>query len=218
MGLVHTPRTLFFIGKGLARRQRGIDPDGLGAQNAFVTHCRAGLFDVDYLMHLNNAAYLNYAEYARWELCARNGILKSMLNDKINFLVGGNTVRYRREVRPLWRKFEIHSHLAHLDERHLWIYHAFRYPADGKDPGRIRAQVLCQGLAIQNGQVLDPRKYLVDKVGMDADRVQAVSSSGSGHTNDIMEELMEKFMAMEAVLKQAATKDDELLKLKSTKK
>eukprot|EP00977_Amphora_coffeiformis_P020479 scaffold8300_cov171-Amphora_coffeaeformis.AAC.4 len=142
-----------------------------------------------------------------------------MLRDKVNFLVGGNTVRYRREVRPLWRKFEIHSHVAHLDERHFWIYHAFRYPSDGKDPGRIRAQVLCQGLAVQNGQVLDPRKYLVDKIGFDADRVEALGGSGPEHPSDTMEELMEKFMAMEKVLKKAATEDDEsLLKLKSTKK
>ena len=227
VGIIHTPRTLFAIGKGLAKRRsagKTASLGGIGADNPYVSTGRAGLFDTDYLLHMNNAAYLSHAEYARWELCAYNGLLSSMFHDKVNFMVGGTAIRFRREIAPIFRQFEVHSFVARLDERHLWIYHAFRYPPGGKDPGRIRAHMVCQGLAIQGRTVLDPRMYLKDMVGIDADAVDALSSSSSssdggpgGATNehDIFAELMDKYSAMEAVFKAATAKDDEELSKKN---
>lgn len=227
MGPIHTPRMLFAIGKGLARRRSAgtaASTAGLGADNPYVSAGRVGIFDMDYLMHMNNAAYLSHAEYARWEMCAANGLLSSMLNNKVNFLVGGTAIRFRREISPIFRKFEVHSSVARLDERYMWIYHAFRYPADGKDPGRIRAHAVCQGVAIQGKAVLDPRTYLKDMVGMDADVVDSISSDtassdGGKETSqeDIFAELMDKYSSMEEVFKKATAKDDEELANKSKK-
>ena len=146
-----------------------------------------------------------------------------MFHDGVNFMVGGTAIRFRREVAPIFRKFEVHSFVAHLDERHLWIYHAFRYPPGGKDPGRIRAHAVCQGLAIQGRTVLDPRMYLKDMVGIDADAVDAMSSpldssgsTGGGSHEDVYAELMEKYSDMETVFKKATAMDDEeLVKKKS---
>lgn len=214
MGLVHTPRTLFYVAKGLVRRQKGADPNGFGANSPFVTTGRAGLFDCDYLLHLNNAAYLSYAEYARWEMCAYNGLLKAMARDQMAFVVGGTVVRYRKEIRPLFRKFEVHSYVAHLDQRNLWIYHTFRYPPGGDDPGRIRAQVLCQGLAIQGRNVLDPRKYLKENVGIDADLIDELSQETEENT---LTSVMEKYSSMEDSFKEAATEDDQWLSSRSKK-
>lgn len=212
MGLVHTPRTLFAIGKGLARRRNAGSSSalgGIGEENPFITYCRAGLFDCDYQMHMNNAAYLSHAEYARWELCAYNGLMQSMFQEKVNFLVGSTVVRYRREIRPVFRSFEIHSSVVRLDDRNLWVYHAFRYPEGGKDPGRIRAQVVCRGIAVQNRTVLDPRLYLKEKVGMDPAVIDSISQEEDDNTNNIMADLMDKYVSMEDVLKEAASKDDE---------
>ena len=226
VGIIHTPRTFIAVGKGLARRQSAgasASLGGMGAEHPYVSTGRAGLFDTDYLMHMNNAAYLSHAEYARWELCAYNGLLSSMFHDGVNFMVGGTAIRFRREVAPIFRKFEVHSFVAHLDERHLWIYHAFRYPPGGKDPGRIRAHAVCQGLAIQGRTVLDPRMYLKDMVGIDADAVDAMSSpldssgsTGGGSHEDVYAELMEKYSDMETVFKKATAMDDEELAKKKS--
>ena len=94
---------------------------------------------------------------------------------QVNFMVGGSAIRYRREIRPVFRQFEVHTFVARLDERHFWIYHTFRYPPGGKDPGRIRCAMVCQGLAVQGRTVLDPRKYLIENVGMDAETVEQMS-------------------------------------------
>lgn len=223
VGLVHTPRTLFSIGKGLARRRTAGEAasslGGIGEHNPFVSTGRAGLFDTDYLLHMNNAAYLSHAEYARWELCAYNGLLHSMYHHGVNFMVSGTAIRFRKEVKPILRKFEVHSFVAHVDERHLWIYHAFRYPPGGNDPGRVRAHAVCQGLAVQGRTVLDPRMYLKDMVGIDADAIDAISSGGSNEANDqdIFGELIDRYSSMEEVFKAAATKDDEAVVAKSKK-
>lgn len=96
----------------------------------------------------------------------------------------------------------------------MWIYHAFRYPTDGKDPGRIRAQVLCQGLAVKNREVLDPRKFLIESVGIDKDIVDELSHNSDDKT---MTDLIEKYSDMEEVLKRATTEDDEWLTTSSKK-
>ncbi len=35
--------------------------------------CRAGLFDIDMYMELNNARYLSYMELGRWDFAVRSG-------------------------------------------------------------------------------------------------------------------------------------------------
>lgn len=223
VGLIHTPRTLFHIAKGLAKRRSDGAASalgGIGQDNPYVSEGRAGLFDTDYLMHMNNAAYLSHAEYARWELCSYNGLLGSMFRDKVNFVVGGTAIRFRREVAPIFRKFEVHSFVAKLDERHLWIYHAFRYPPGGKDPGRIRAHAVCQGIAIQGRNVLDPRVYLKDMVGMDPDIVDSLSCTDGGESEessqrDVFSEMVDKYSEMETVFKTATALDDEALATKA---
>jgi acyl-CoA thioesterase FadM len=245
--LIHTPRTLFAIGKGLVRRRKdGVSAGvgGIGDDNPYISHHRAGIFDCDYLLHMNNAAYLSHAEYARWELCAYNGLMDSMFKDKVreavtincytganirltalvfvfsftdqvNFMVGGCAIRYRKEIKPPGRRLDVHSVVARLDERHLWIYHTFRYPPGGQDPGRIRAHMVCQGLALQGRNVLDPRKYLTEKVGMDAGLIESLSQESS---NTTMADLMDKYMDMEVKFKEAASQDDDKITNKTEKK
>lgn len=214
--LIHTPRTIHAIGKGLMRSRK--DPKtaqgvaGIGHKNPFVSFNRAGIFDCDYLLHMNNAAYLSHAEYARWELCAYNGLMNSMYNDNVHFMVGGTAVRFRREIRPVFRAFEVHSFVARVDERSMWVYHTFRYAPGGKDPGRIRAQVLCQGLTVQNRKVIDPRVYLKENVGIDADIVDSISTTESD--NSTMDELFNTYAALEDQFKDASQQDDELLSKK----
>jgi hypothetical protein len=64
MGLIHTPRTLYAIAKGLWKRRQhnrvaasANQPAtivGIGEGNHHIYEARLGLFDVDYLGHMNN--------------------------------------------------------------------------------------------------------------------------------------------------------------------
>mmetsp|Transcript_14039 Transcript_14039/g.18302 ORF Transcript_14039/g.18302 Transcript_14039/m.18302 type:complete len:229 (+) Transcript_14039:112-798(+) len=227
VGLVHTPRTFYAIAKGLLRRDvagAGAGASGAYSNSPFLSYGRAGLlFDCDYLWHMNNAAYLSHAEYARWEMSAANGMLKSMLRDNVSFVMGGATVRYRRDIRPL-QKFQVQTQIAHLDDRNMWFYHTFRHVELN---ARIRAQVLCRGVVLQGKNVLDPRVYLVEKVGLNPKLVEEMGSSNldlesSGSSDDdemsITAQLIKRFEGMEESLKDASALDDNLVMMDGKKK
>jgi hypothetical protein len=75
MGLIHTPRTIYSILHGYYKRQvylrqqlptttlssHGVPMNtmivGIGETNPHVYQARLGLFDIDYLGHMNNGTY-----------------------------------------------------------------------------------------------------------------------------------------------------------------
>ena len=124
MGLVHVPRVVASIIKGSLRRQKGSGDDklvGFGLDNPHVYSARAGLFDVDSFGHVNNAAYLTHAELARWEHGASNGLIQNFYDHGVGFYAVSTAVRYRRQIRPLFRKFQVDTTIAGIDDRNLWM-------------------------------------------------------------------------------------------------
>lgn len=206
MGLVHTPRVLFSLVKGLVKRRMYPEPNvGLG-DVPHIYSARAGLFDVDYLGHLNNAAYLNHAELARWEMTAYNGLLTAMMKNNVAFMVAGSVVRYRREIRPIFCRFQIETTVAGLDDtNNIWIMQNFRYPAKGQD--RVLAQVLIRGIAVQDRKVIDPRHLFVNLCGMDKNIVDKLIMPNV--SNEAIEILLEKYADLEDQFRQVAALDDE---------
>lgn len=206
MGLIHTPRVLFSLVKGLVKRQ--VYPErniGLGDVPHIYT-ARAGLFDVDYLGHLNNAAYLSHAELARWEMTSHNGLLAAMMKNNIAFLVAGSAVRYRREIRPVFCRFQIDTTVAGLDDKNnIWIMQNFRYPTKGQD--RVLAQVLIRGMAVQGRSVINPRHLFVDLCKMDEAVVDKLIMPNV--SDESIESLLEKYADLEDQFREVAALDDE---------
>ena len=73
MGLIHTPRTIVSICKGLLKRRReplDTGAAGIGEGNRHVYQAKLGLFDVDYLGHMNNGTqhrlYRWWCDPATW--------------------------------------------------------------------------------------------------------------------------------------------------------
>jgi len=120
MGLIHIPRVVYSIAKGLYRQTPG-SLVGLGPNNPHIYEARAGLFDVDSYGHMNNASYLTHAELARWELSASNGLMKNMYKSETHFMVAASAIRYRRELRPIFRKFNVETYIGALDDRNIWM-------------------------------------------------------------------------------------------------
>jgi hypothetical protein len=121
MTIVHTPRVIASVVRGLRQRSQE-HIGGLTPSNPHKYQSRVGLFDIDYLGHLNNAAFLTHAEYARWEMTAANGLLQAMYNSDTHFMVTSASCRYRAQVRPLFKKFEVHSAVGGIDDKSLWMY------------------------------------------------------------------------------------------------
>ncbi len=117
MGIVHTPRVLATLAKSMFQSSNKL----IGITEPHKYYGRAGLFDVDYLGHLNNAAYLSHAEYARWSMSATNGWLEAGIKHNSHYVLTSASCRYRAEIRPVFRKFEIQTIVAGIDEKNLWM-------------------------------------------------------------------------------------------------
>jgi len=209
MVLVHVPRVLVSVAKGLYRHrmQQGQQTLGFHPESPAVYRARAGLFDVDYLGHMNNAAFLSHAEYARWEMVTESGSLQAMFRSNTHFMVAGAFVRYRREIRPLFRKFTVETHVAGLDARNIWIVQNFRVLGTGDADARIRAQLVVQGLAVHDRKVVDPREFFADRVGVDPDVVRALDVERDGAAP--LPESFARYAALDRELRAVAAEDDE---------
>lgn len=206
MTLIHTPRVIASLVKGL-RQQSSSKNVGISAGNPHKYSARIGLFDIDYLGHMNNAAFLSHAEYARWEMTAANGLLTSMYKTNTNYMVSSVSCRYRAQLRPLLRKFQVQSMVSGMDDKHIWIYQTFRIPEEGND--RVRAQVLVKGVTVRGtGTVIDPREFLINDVGYDPELVDSLSRPSADTS---MEDLISHFEELDASYRKAAALDDERL-------
>ena len=165
MGLIHMPRVVASIAKGLFRGRHKGAGSFVGPAHKYTGH--VGMFDIDYLGHMNNASYLNHAEYARWEWAAETGMLKTFLEKKTEFIVTSATVRYRREMKPLFRKFEVQTSLCGVNDRTFSIYQTFRYPGTG-GVTKIRAQVLISAVIRRGRDIINPKQFLIEEGGADS--------------------------------------------------
>lgn len=208
MGLVHTPRVIISVMKGLYQnRSKAFTASlGIGPSNPHIYTSRAGLFDVDYLGHMNNAAYLQHAELARWEWTAECGLMQGMIYARAAYVVTGASVRFRREVKPLFRTFEVHSHLMAMDDKDMWIAQTFRHAQ--KDDYKIRGQVLIKGAVIRGQERLDPRAFLKSDCGLDADLLDSITDDGSGEK---FREEVKLYKQMEASMQASAAQDDKIV-------
>lgn len=207
MGLVHIPRVIASVAKGLIRGRTVPSPSkgsGFSPNDPHIYIGHAGLFDVDYLGHMNNASYLTHAEYARWQWIAESGVLGAFIREKDAFIVTSTFVRYRREVKPLFRKFEVQSSLCGVDERTLSMYQTFRYPGQG-GKNKIRAQVLLQAVIRRRGrEVIDPRDFLRNSMGMEQEMIESLGETGMSMENELL-----RFKELERSLQETAADDDE---------
>jgi len=249
MAILHTPRTIAAIARGLYKRRQRLSAAvdsavvptneetflGLGGhndrhhKNAHVYKSRLNiLWDSDYLGHMNNAAYLTHAEYARWEWTVENGALSKLYNQGMHFMVTHTAVRFRKEIAP-FRTFEIHTSLRAIDDRHLWMQQVFRSKSSSSSSsssdknekkknhdGRILAQVLVQAVAVKNRKVLPPSAML-EAIGVSEDVVDSLrwnseegERSKDGDDDDGMA-FIQRFKEMDEAFREEAASDDERL-------
>lgn len=92
------------------------------------TPMRAWLTDIDINRHINNGRYLTLMDFARLDHSLRTGMMKELLKRKWWPIMGGATVSFRRELKPL-STFDITTRLLYWDEK--WLYGEHRFEKDG---------------------------------------------------------------------------------------
>ncbi|KAL7548040.1 hypothetical protein ACHAWF_011327 [Thalassiosira exigua] len=211
MGVVHIPRTSFAAARGYLKRRSSPLTDkekrlvGIGAKNPpHVYTSRAGLFDVDLMLHMNNASYLTHAELARWEWTAFTGMLGAALRTKTFFIVTASMVRFRREVAPL-TKFQIETRVTGIDDRNLWVYQTFHNSNDG-ERGKVLAQVFTQAVMAKDKKVLDPRSWILENNPASKDALDDLVASSN---EAIYDEKSSRFTHLEDALRDAAALRDQ---------
>lgn len=199
--------SLLLVPSGMIRRSLAKDGGkknlGLGRENSHIYRARVGLFDLDYAMHMNNAAFLSHAEYARWQMGAETGMMQSMVSHNIYLIATANYVRYRREVRPLFRSFQIESWVSAMDERNLWFIHNLRLD----DTDRLRAQIFMQACFVQNGKVVSPRVFFHDVCGVADELIDRVTWPDG---QDVLHpDLLNAYRDLDDNMRRMAALDDE---------
>lgn len=93
--------------------------DRLGPFDCSVLAFRVMPADIDINLHMNNARYLAMMDLGRWDFILRSGLWRHVLKDKLQPVIGGAVVRFRRPLRP-FQPFVLRSRQITWDDR--WLY------------------------------------------------------------------------------------------------
>ena len=91
----------------------------IGVMDESILKMRVWPGDIDVFKELNNGRHLTMMDFGRFDLAARNGLLKLIKDKSWGLAVAGASVRYRHRL-YLFDKFELHTRVAGFDER--WFY------------------------------------------------------------------------------------------------
>ncbi|HXP96475.1 MAG TPA: thioesterase family protein [Telmatospirillum sp.] len=84
--------------------------------------------DIDINLHMNNARYLAMMDLGRWDFILRTGFWRHVLKDKMQPVIGGAVVRFRRPLQP-FQPFVLRTRQITWDER--WLYLEQHIESDG---------------------------------------------------------------------------------------
>ncbi len=105
--------------------------------------------DLDLNIHMTNARYLSFMDLGRTDLIIRTGLGRVMWRHKLQAVIGGSMVRFRRPLRP-FQRFSVQTHLIAWDERWLYIEQTL------SSNGVVACSAQIKGAFVQNGSVMAP--------------------------------------------------------------
>lgn len=105
------------------------------------TPFRVALTDLDLLGHMNNGKYPTIMDVARLDLMMRTGYLSKLKRTGWYPVVAGQTLSYRKSLRP-FQRFDVHTRLLGLNEHGLFIEQLFCADEDVYARGIVRTRFL----------------------------------------------------------------------------
>jgi acyl-CoA thioesterase FadM len=91
----------------------------LGLADESILALRVLPTDLDINVHMNNARYLAVMDLGRFDLILRSGIWRVVHKRRLQPVLGGSLVRFRRPLGP-FQRFSLKTRLLGWDER--WFY------------------------------------------------------------------------------------------------
>jgi acyl-CoA thioesterase FadM len=104
------------------RKRRGILDESLMRLRVLPT-------DMDLNFHLNDGRFISLTGLARIDLMLGTGLLRRAIKRGWYPVVGGVTIRYRREIKA-FEEFSLRSRLAGWDDK--WMYFEHRFEKNGE--------------------------------------------------------------------------------------
>ena len=117
------------------------------------TPMRAWLTDIDYNRHVNNGRYLTLMDFARLDHSLRTGMMRELIKRRWLPIMGGATITFRRELKPL-ATFEVTTRLLYWDEK--WLYGEHRFEKDGN----LHAQAYAKAVIKRGRETIPPSELM----------------------------------------------------------
>lgn len=80
--------------------------------------------DLDTNLHMNNGRYLTIMDLGRYTMMLKTGLLRHMLKEKWQPIVGSALLTYRKGLNPFDR-YTLTTHIRHWDERWFFMEQCF---------------------------------------------------------------------------------------------
>lgn len=110
--------------------------------------------DCDINLHMNNARYLSVMDLGRTDLVIRTGLSKVVAKRRLQAVVGGAQVKWRRSLKP-FERYTLTTRSLFWDERWFWLEQRFT-TRDGRTAGVaiVRATFLDRNGTVAPADVL----------------------------------------------------------------
>ena len=125
----------------------------LGLLEESVVDFRVWPLDLDFNLHMNNGRYLTVMDLGRVDLMGRQGTLGLMLRQRWTPVVAGQTIAYRRPLKP-FQRYSLHSRVVCWDDK--FVYLEQRFQAAGK----VMASAIVKAAVLAEQRPLRPREML----------------------------------------------------------
>lgn len=109
--------------------------------------------DLDLNLHMNNGRYLSVMDLGRVDHVARTGLLRLIVRNRWQPVLGTATIRYRRSLR-LFQRYRLITRVVCWDEK--WAYMEQRFERDG----HLMAQAYVKALFRTGRRTLRSREVL----------------------------------------------------------
>lgn len=106
---------------------------------------------IDLNRHMNQAAYPEVMELARWDWIIRSGILAELVRARVSAVVASQSIVYRRELRPLQR-FVVDTRVVGMRHRAIQLEQVFLVGT------RVHTKATVELLPLSGGRVVAPER------------------------------------------------------------
>lgn len=133
------------------KKSRPEDRPGFAEVGETTFTCRP--WDLDMFMEMNNGRVLTLFDIGRFDVSFRNGLWKTLLDNKWGLAVAGSTVRYRKRIK-LFDKVTIRTQMVGMDERWFYIAQSMWVKGEPCNSVLLRTCVTAKGRSIPTSEVI----------------------------------------------------------------